>query len=353
MPDQPLTYRDAGVDIDAGEALVQRIKPAVRRTRRPEVLGGLGGFGGLFALPPDRYREPVLVAGTDGVGTKLRLALETGRLDGLGIDLVAMCVNDIVVQGAEPLFFLDYYATGVLDVDAAARVVAGIAEGCVQAGCALIGGETAEMPGLYARGDFDLAGFAVGAVERQALLDGSAVRAGDAVLGLASSGPHANGYSLIRRILARAAAAGDDPLTLPLPGVPAGTATLAEALLAPTRIYVRPLLALLATQPVHALAHITGGGLTDNLPRVLPAGTQARLEPAAWPLPPVFAWLAEVGRLEAAELRRTFNCGIGMCVVLAPDAVAPAQALLAGHGIDSWQIGEIVPGEGAAAVTYT
>ncbi len=352
MSDQPLTYRDAGVDIDAGEALVERIKPAVRRTQRPEVLGGLGGFGGLFALPPDRYREPVLVAGTDGVGTKLRLALETGRLDGLGIDLVAMCVNDIVVQGAEPLFFLDYYATGVLDVEAAARVVTGIAEGCVQAGCALIGGETAEMPGLYARGDFDLAGFAVGAVERHALLDGSAVQAGDAILGLASSGPHANGYSLIRRILARAEQADGDPLGAPLPGAPADAGTLADALLAPTRIYVRPLLALLAAQPVHALAHITGGGLTDNLPRVLPAGTRARLTPAAWPLPPVFAWLAEVGQLEAAELRRTFNCGIGMCVVLPPSALAPAQALLAEQGLDSWQIGEIVPGEGAAAVEY-
>lgn len=328
----PLTYRDAGVDIDAGNRLVDRIKPAAQRTTRPEVLSGLGGFGALFALPIDRYREPVLVSTTDGVGTKLKLALDMNRLDTIGIDLVAMCVNDLIVQGAEPLLFLDYYATGRLDVDRAAMVIEGIAAGCAEAGCALVGGETAEMPGLYAAADFDLAGFSVGIVERSRILDGRLVAPGDAILGLFSSGPHSNGYSLIRRILARSHAALDTPFD--------GT-TLGAALLAPTRLYVKPLLALLQSQPVHALAHITGGGLVENLPRVLPRGTRALIDPAHWMRPAIFDWLQRQGEVPEAEMWRTFNCGIGMCVCLPSDAAAPARELLSRQGIDSALIGWI------------
>jgi phosphoribosylformylglycinamidine cyclo-ligase len=337
----PLTYRDAGVDIDAGDALVERIKPHVRRTLRPEVLGGIGGFGSLVEIPPGRWRRPVLVAGTDGVGTKLRLAIDTGRHDGIGIDLVAMCVNDVVVQGAEPLFFLDYYATGKLDVDVAERVIAGIARGCEQAGCALVGGETAEMPGMYAADDYDLAGFCVGVVERERIIDGTATRAGDVVIGLASSGPHSNGYSLIRRLVERA---GADEQTQ-LEGEP-----LFDLLLQPTRIYVKPVLALIEALPVHGIAHITGGGLTDNLPRVLPAGLAARLEAAAWQRGPVWDWIQRTGQIEDAEMHRTFNCGVGMTLQVPAAAADEAIARLTAAGVTATVIGEIRPGAGEVII---
>ena len=335
-PRPSLSYRDAGVDIDAGEALVERIKPHARRTARPGVLGGLGGFGALFEIDTARWKRPVLVSGTDGVGTKLKLAMRLGRHDTIGQDLVAMCVNDIVVTGAEPLFFLDYYATGRLDVDTAATVVKGIADGCALAGCALVGGETAEMPGMYEGSDYDLAGFAVGIVDKDRIIDGAKVRIGDALLGLASSGPHSNGYSLIRRIVEVSGADLDAPL---------GNGSLADALLAPTRIYVKPLLALCEACEIHALAHITGGGITENLPRVLPANTRAAIDPRAWQRPAVFEWLAETGNVEEGEMLRTFNCGIGMIVALPEDAAAAAQDLLATHGIESTRIGTIEAGE--------
>ncbi|MBD3619287.1 MAG: phosphoribosylformylglycinamidine cyclo-ligase [Chromatiales bacterium] len=334
--DKPsLSYRDAGVDIDAGAALVERIKPHAKRTQRPGVLAGLGGFGALFELPLDRYRQPVLVSGTDGVGTKLKLAMDMGKHDTIGIDLVAMCVNDIVVTGAEPLFFLDYYATGKLDVDAAADVVKGIADGCEQAGAALTGGETAEMPGMYAPGDYDLAGFCVGIVEKDGIIDGSRVAPGDVLIGLASSGPHSNGYSLVRRILAHSGASLADAFD---------GRTLGECLLEPTRIYVKPLLALIEKLPVKALAHITGGGLTENLPRVLPARSLAAVDPASWTRPAVFDWLQEAGNVTDAEMLRTFNCGIGMVVVIGAEQAAATLEHFAENGIDAWQIGEIRSG---------
>lgn len=338
-----LDYRSAGVDIDAGHALVERIKPVAARTRIPGVLGGLGGFGSLFELPADRYRQPVLVAGTDGVGTKLKLAIETGRHGGVGIDLVAMCVNDLIVQGAEPLFFLDYYATGKLDVEIASAVIEGIGQGCELAGCALVGGETAEMPGIYGAGDYDLAGFCVGVVEKSEILDGSRVRAGDRLIGLASSGPHSNGYSLIRKILERA----DGGANQPLAGRP-----LIDWLMAPTRIYVKPALSLIRTLPVHALAHITGGGITENLPRVLPQAVTARIDLRAWPRPPVFDWLQREGRVAGSEMLKTFNCGIGMIIAVAPGDEDQALERLHAAGETAWSIGEIVPGQGAPAVAY-
>jgi phosphoribosylformylglycinamidine cyclo-ligase len=321
MSDTPgVTYRDAGVDIDAGDELVERIKPLVRRAQRREVLAGIGGFGALVELPA-RYRRPVLVSGTDGVGTKLRLAIDTGRHDTIGIDLVAMCANDVVVQGAEPLFFLDYYATGKLQVPVAEAVVRGIIEGCVQAGAALVGGETAEMPGMYRGEDYDLAGFCVGVVEKDAIIDGSRIAAGDAIVGLDSSGPHSNGYSLIRKLLADTGATVETLLE---------GRSLFDRLLAPTRIYVKPLLALIEALPVHGLAHITGGGLTDNIPRVLPAGLEAVLERRSWPQQPVFEWLQRAGRISSAEMYRTFNCGVGMTVIVgAGDAVAAVEFLAA------------------------
>jgi phosphoribosylformylglycinamidine cyclo-ligase len=321
--------------IDAGDALVERIKPLVKRTMRKEVLAGIGGFGALVELPLDRYRRPVMVSGTDGVGTKLRLAIDTGRHDTIGIDLVAMCANDVVVQGAEPLFFLDYYATGKLQVDVAARVVAGIAEGCVQAGAALVGGETAEMPGMYHGDDYDLAGFCVGLVERDAIIDGSKVQPGDAVIGLSSSGPHSNGYSLIRKLLSVAGAVA----TTQLDG-----RSLYDRLMVPTRIYVKSLLALAAAMPVHGLAHITGGGLTDNIPRVLRDGLEVRLQRSAWPRDPVFDWLARTGNLDDAEMHRTFNCGIGMVVILAAARADAALALLRQHGEVAQLIGAVHAG---------
>ncbi len=338
MTERPsLTYRDAGVDIDAGEQLVERIKPRVARTMRPEVLAGIGGFGAMIEIPQGRWKRPVLVAGTDGVGTKLRLAIDTGLHDGVGQDLVAMCANDVVVQGAEPLFFLDYYATGRLSVDVAERVIAGIAEGCALAGCALVGGETAEMPGMYPEGDYDLAGFCVGVVERERIIDGSRVGAGDAVIGLASSGPHSNGFSLIRRLLADA---GADR------GTEVGGAPLVELLMAPTRIYVKPLLGLAAALDVHGFAHITGGGLTDNIPRVLPDGLGVRLESRAWRREPVWDWIQSAGRIGDAEMHRTFNCGIGMVVVVARTDVDAALGLLQGAGERASVIGEVVRGAG-------
>lgn len=333
-------YRNAGVDIDAGERLVERIKPHAAATARPEVLGGIGGFGGLFRFPAERFRDPVLVAGTDGVGTKLKLALETDRIDGLGHDLVAMCANDVAVTGAEPLFFLDYFATGRLDVARGERLIAGIASGCREAECALIGGETAEMPGIYAGGDFDLAGFCVGAVERDAILGGDAVRPGDELVGVASSGPHSNGYSLVRRILADSASDLDEPL--------ADGRLLAEALLAPTVIYVRAIRALLADVPVHALAHITGGGIVDNLPRVLPAGCGARIDSGSWPRPPVFDWIARTGDLPEDELFRVFNMGVGLVAVVAAGATDAAARTFAALGLSSWRIGTV--GEGIDGV---
>jgi phosphoribosylformylglycinamidine cyclo-ligase len=338
MTERPsLTYRDAGVDIDAGDALVERIKPRVARTMRPEVLAGIGGFGSLVEIPAGRWKRPVLVAGTDGVGTKLRLAIDTGMHDGVGQDLVAMCANDVVVQGAEPLFFLDYYATGRLSVEVAERVIAGIAEGCARAGCALVGGETAEMPGMYAEGDYDLAGFCVGVVERERIIDGSRTRAGDAVIGLASSGPHSNGYSLIRRLLADTGADGETRV---------GGARLFDLLMAPTRIYVKPLLRLAGAVDVHGLAHITGGGLTDNIPRVLPDGLGVRLDPRAWRQDPIWDWIRESGRIEQAEMHRTFNCGIGMVALVARSEADAALELLRSAGEQASVIGEVVAGAG-------
>ncbi|HKD55333.1 MAG TPA: phosphoribosylformylglycinamidine cyclo-ligase [Steroidobacteraceae bacterium] len=329
-----ITYRDAGVDIDAGDELVERIKPLVRRAQRREVLAGIGGFGALVELPAG-YRRPVLVSGTDGVGTKLRLAIDTGRHDTIGIDLVAMCANDVVVQGAEPLFFLDYYATGRLRVEVAEAVVRGIVEGCVQAGAALVGGETAEMPGMYHDEDYDLAGFCVGVVERDAIIDGTAVTAGDAIIGLSSSGAHSNGYSLIRKLLAVSGATAATMLE---------GRSLFDRLLAPTRIYVKPLLALLKAMPVHGLAHITGGGLTDNIPRVLPAGLEAVLERRRWPEDPLFAWLQRTARIDAAEMYRTFNCGIGMVVVVAAERATAALQFLEAHGESAQVIGTVRAG---------
>jgi phosphoribosylformylglycinamidine cyclo-ligase len=333
-----LTYRAAGVDIDAGNAVVERIKPLVKRTFRPEVMGGLGGFGGLFDLS-GKYREPVLVSGTDGVGTKLKLAQVLNRHDSIGIDLVGMCVNDVLVQGAEPLFFLDYFATGKLDVETTVAVVGGIAKGCELAGCALIGGETAEMPDMYPPGEYDLAGFTVGAVEKSQMLTGAAIVAGDVILGVASSGPHSNGYSLIRKILDRAG----NPLDTDI-----GGATLADALMAPTTIYVKPILELLRSDgtgvpSIHGMAHITGGGLKENIIRVVPDGLGLALDAAAIVLPPVFDWLMREGNVVRQEMWRTFNCGVGFTVILPQPAVAAASALLARHGLASAVIGEVVP----------
>ena len=329
-----LSYRDAGVDIDAGNALVERIKPAVARTRRPGVLGGLGGFGALFELP-EGYQKPVLVSGTDGVGTKLRLAIDLNRHDHIGVDLVAMCVIDILVQGAEPLFFLDYYATGKLSVDVAARVVTGIAEGCELAGCALVGGETAEMPGMYEEGDYDLAGFAVGIVEKAQMLDGSQVSEGDVLIGLPSSGAHSNGYSLIRKVLAVSGADLNQAC---------GDTTLADALLAPTRIYVKSLLPLLrdATSGIHGLCHITGGGLTENLPRVYGEHLAAEVDTTSWTPAPVFQWIRENGNVAAHEMYRTFNNGVGMVLMVASDKVESLIARLQAAGEAPWVLGRMV-----------
>ena len=330
-----ITYRDAGVDIDAGDALVERIKPLVKRSLRPEVLGGLGGFGALFELPVARYRQPVLVSGTDGVGTKLRLAIETGRHDTIGIDLVAMCANDVLAHGAEPLFFLDYYATGRLNVEVAATVIKGIVDGCVQAGAALVGGETAEMPGMYHGEDYDLAGFCVGVVEKERIIDGTRTRAGDVIIGLASSGPHSNGYSLVRKLIEVARA---DPDTV-LEGVP-----LYDRLLAPTRIYVKPILALLNAVTVHGIAHITGGGLLENIPRVVPEGLEVVLKRSRWPRDPVFGWLQSTGAIPDGEMYRTFNCGIGMTVCVPTSDADAALATLRGKGAQATLIGEVRSG---------
>lgn len=335
-----LTYAEAGVDIDAGNRLVDLIRPAVRATRRPGADGEIGGFGGVFDLKAAGFADPLLVAANDGVGTKVKIAIESGRHETIGVDLVAMCVNDLIVQGAEPLFFLDYYATGKLTPEAAASVVKGIAAGCKIAGCALLGGETAEMPGLYAEGDYDLAGFAVGAVERAGLLP-RPVAAGDILFGLPSSGVHSNGFSLVRRIVARAGLAWDAPA----PFEP--ERSLAEALLEPTRIYVKPLLAALkATDKIAALAHITGGGFPDNLPRVLPKGLGVRLDLAAIAVPPVFGWLAHAGGLAQSEMLRAFNCGIGMVIVVSKQATDEAEAALRAAGESPIKIGEIVPAIG-------
>ncbi|MEX5728499.1 phosphoribosylformylglycinamidine cyclo-ligase [Rhodovulum iodosum] len=333
-----LSYADAGVDIDAGNALVERIKPAAKRTDRPGVMAGLGGFGALFDLKAAGYADPVLVAATDGVGTKLKIAIDTGHLSGVGIDLVAMCVNDLVCQGAEPLFFLDYFATGKLSVDHAATVVEGIAEGCTRAGCALIGGETAEMPGMYAPGEFDLAGFAVGAMERGAALP-AGVADGDILLGLASDGVHSNGYSLVRRAVSDAGLAWDAP-------APFADGALGAALLTPTRLYVRPALAAIRAGGVHALAHITGGGLSENLPRVLPEGLGAEIELGTWDLPRVFAWLADSAGVAEAEMLKTFNSGIGMVLAVAPDRADALAELLAQSGETVFAIGRVAPGQG-------
>ncbi len=340
-PADSLSYRDAGVDIDAGDALVERIKPFAKRTMRPEVLAGIGGFGALVELPK-RYREPVLVSGTDGVGTKLKLAFALNRHDTVGIDLVAMSVNDVLVQGAEPLFFLDYFACGRLDVAVAADVIGGIAAGCEQAGCALIGGETAEMPGMYPDGEYDLAGFCVGVVEKSLVIDGRTIAPGDAVLGLASSGAHSNGYSLIRRILERA----KPDLQADLDGRP-----LADALLAPTRIYVKPVLELLREGPVKGLAHITGGGLVENIPRVLPDGVRAALDTSAWPLPPLFRWLQEQGGVADAEMHRVFNCGIGMVLVVGDRDAEGAMQRLHAAGETVYRIGAIERRPGGSPAT--
>ena len=341
---ESLNYKSAGVDIEAGNDLVERIKPIAAKTRRPGVMAGLGGFGSLFELPLDRYKNPILVSGTDGVGTKLKLALELGIHDTVGIDLVAMCVNDIVVLGAEPLFFLDYYATGKLDVDTAASVVSGIGKGCELSGAALVGGETAEMPGMYSEGDYDLAGFCVGIVEKTKILDGSLVKAGDKLIGIGSSGPHSNGYSLIRKIIETSNVSLDDSLN----GKPLG-----RALLEPTKIYVKSLLELLILVPVHALAHITGGGLTENLPRVLPEGLNAAIDLNAWELPETFKWLQQQGNISEADMLTTFNCGIGMVVCVDAREEAEAKDVLSKLGETVFSIGEIVAGAGKPEVIYS
>ncbi len=332
MSKQSLSYKDAGVDINAGNALVERIKPEVKRTTRAEVIGGLGGFGALCAIP-SKYKEPILVSGTDGVGTKLRLAIDLKKHDTIGIDLVAMCVNDLVVQGAEPLFFLDYYATGKLDVDVAADVVKGIADGCVQSGCALVGGETAEMPGMYHAGDYDLAGFCVGVVEKSEIIDGSRVKNGDALIALGSSGPHSNGYSLVRKVID---VAGVNPATELLDNKP-----LSEHILAPTKIYVKSVLALIKQADVHAIAHLTGGGFWENIPRVLPKNTKAVIDEKSWKWPSVFNWLQEKGNIDTYEMYRTFNCGVGMVIALPQEQVDTALAILKQAGENAWLIGHI------------
>lgn len=335
-----LTYADAGVDIDAGNALVERIKPAAAATRRPGTMAGLGGFGALFDLKAAGYSDPILVAATDGVGTKLRIAIETGNVDTIGIDLVAMCVNDLVCQGAEPLFFLDYFATGKLDVEAATRIITGIAGACAATGCALVGGETAEMPGMYHGGDFDLAGFAVGAMERGGDLPAGVV-AGDVLLGLASDGVHSNGYSFVRKVVEISGLGWDAPS-------PFGGGSLGEALLTPTRLYVKPALAAVRARGVHGLAHITGGGLTENLPRVLPEGLGAEIDLGSWALPGVFGWLARTAGMAEAELLKTFNCGIGMIAVVAAERAEALAALLRAAGETVVVLGEVVPGQGVA-----
>jgi phosphoribosylformylglycinamidine cyclo-ligase len=324
-----LSYRDAGVDIDAGDALVEAIKPHARRTLRPEVLAGIGGFGALCRIP-EKFRQPVLVSGTDGVGTKLKLAFRFQRHGTVGIDLVAMSVNDVLVQGAEPLFFLDYFACGRLDKRVAAQVIKGIADGCELAGCALIGGETAEMPGMYPEGEYDLAGFCVGVVEQERIIDGRSIRPGDVLVGLAASGPHSNGYSLIRRIVGEQSLAPE----------------LVDSLMQPTRIYVKPVLRLAAALPVKGLAHITGGGLVGNVPRILPAGTRAVIRKAAWPRPAVFSWLQQAGGVAEDEMFRVFNCGIGMVIVVAPEQLAPAMERLRRDGELAYEIGRIEPASG-------
>lgn len=333
LPDKGVTYADAGVDIDAGNALVERIKPAAKRTARSGVMAGLGGFGALFDLKDAGYVDPILVAATDGVGTKLRIAIDTGHVDGVGVDLVAMCVNDLVCQGAEPLFFLDYFATGALDMDTAARVIEGIALGCERSGCALIGGETAEMPGMYPAGDFDLAGFAVGAMERGRDLP-AGVATGDVLLGLASDGVHSNGYSLVRKLVEMSELGWDD-------ACPWSNTSLGAALLTPTRLYVKSALAATREGGVHGLAHITGGGLTENLPRVLPSTLGAKIDLDTWDLPAVFRWMAETGQMAEAELLKTFNCGLGLILVVAPDRADALTALLASNGEDVTRIGEV------------
>jgi phosphoribosylformylglycinamidine cyclo-ligase len=338
-----LNYKSAGVDIEAGNALVERIKPIAARTRTAGVMAGLGGFGSMFELPLDRYQQPILVSGTDGVGTKLKLANELGIHDTIGIDLVAMCVNDIIVQGAEPLFFLDYFATGKLDVDTAASVIAGIGKGCELAGAALVGGETAEMPGMYADGEYDLAGFCVGIVEKSKVLDGTKVKVGDKLIGIASSGPHSNGYSLIRKIISHSNSALTDTFN---------GKTLGAALLTPTRIYVKSLLSLLDKVPVHAFAHITGGGLTENLPRVLPVGINAEIDLASWEFPEIFKWLQEKGNVSLADMLITFNCGIGMIVCVAAEDERTTLENLTQLGETVFTIGELVVSEGKPEVNY-
>jgi len=327
-----ISYKDAGVDIDAGNALVQAIKPIAKATARPEVSASLGGFGALFELPMDKYKNPILVSGTDGVGTKLRLAIDSGKHDQVGIDLVAMCVNDLIVQGAEPLFFLDYYATGKLDIAVATDVVKGIGEGCLQSGCALIGGETAEMPGMYPKGDYDLAGFCVGIVEKADLIDGTKVKTGDVMLGLSASGPHSNGYSLIRKVIE----VSNADLQKDIDGQP-----LIDALMAPTRIYVKSVLELMKSVEIHAISHITGGGLLENLPRVMPENTMAKINTNSWKRPAVFDWIQENGNIEYEEMHRTLNCGIGLVIVVDKADQAKATELLTAAGETVSVIGEI------------
>lgn len=338
-----LTYRDAGVDIDAGDALVQRIKSVAKRTRRPEVLGGLGGFGALCEIP-QKYQTPVLVSGTDGVGTKLKLAVEYGIHNSIGIDLVAMCVNDLIVTGAEPLFFLDYYATGQLDVAAAAEVVSGIGLGCEMAGCSLIGGETAEMPGMYEGSDYDLAGFCVGVVEKSEIIDGSKVSSGNKLVALPSSGIHSNGYSLVRKIISER--------KIDVSNTNIDGKSLPEVLLEPTRIYVKNLLELINHLPVHAIAHITGGGLTENLPRVLPAGLDAEIDLSSWNMPAIFEWLQKQANIDNAEMLKTFNCGVGMILVIPDEEAQNAIDFLSSMGEDAWIIGDIIESSGESSVTY-
>ena len=348
MPKNSLSYRDAGVDIDAGNELVERIKPAVKNTMRPEVLTGLGGFGALFELDLNKWRNPLLVSGTDGVGTKLMLARQLGRHDTIGIDLVAMCVNDILTSGAEPLFFLDYFATGKLQLDEAESVITGIAEGCRQAGCALIGGETAEMPGMYRDGDYDLAGFAVGAVERSQVLDGKRIKTGHQLIGMASSGPHSNGYSLIRKVIEVSGAELDDRL----PADGGNPTRLGDALLAPTRIYVKPILELLKSGHIDGLAHITGGGLTENIVRVLPGNLGLTIDTRSWRRPPVFNWLQRNGGIGEQDMLRTFNCGIGMVMLARKENVEGLISAAASHDIDCHVIGEVTHGGGSQQVQY-